>query len=271
MSITSEPLHTCTACGQTGFTAGGLKSHQGNKTCKSRALVKTEPAKAVPALMKEFAQARKYVADIRDFGRRAQHVSLLLGFELNKVKTALGIKAGRPSGKLPHGAEIKSWEDLVTEQTGLSMDTCDRWMKIATGASKSLPILTAPDLLKKPFSALPAARQAEVEKALHKAVDGQTMAQMMINFGVWKEKKLNHPPKATKASAKKRAENAADETLQAAQLIALHEEHINYLGQITLAAAFKVADTERLAAMENALTALHEAVSAELKLRRKAK
>jgi hypothetical protein len=33
----SETLHTCTACGQAGFTARGLKAHEGNKTCKARA------------------------------------------------------------------------------------------------------------------------------------------------------------------------------------------------------------------------------------------
>lgn len=39
----SETLHTCPDCGQTNFTAKGLKAHQGGKTCVKRAaLVTTE-------------------------------------------------------------------------------------------------------------------------------------------------------------------------------------------------------------------------------------
>lgn len=33
----SEKYHTCPQCGQPGFTASGLKAHQGNKTCTRRA------------------------------------------------------------------------------------------------------------------------------------------------------------------------------------------------------------------------------------------
>jgi len=231
-------------------------------------LVKAEPVK-----LKEFDAARTLISDIRDLGQRAQHKSLLLGFELNKLKLSLGVKRGgdRKSGSNPHGAGLIRWEALVEQQTGLSADTCDRWMKIAKGAAKSIPILTSKDVLEKPFRELPEARQAEVVKILHKAVDGQTMHQMMLNFGVWKDKGLKHPPKPTKASAAKRKTNAADETLQAAELIKLTEEHIETLEQITLAAAFKAADTERLAAMENAVDALKQAIADELKTRRKAK
>jgi hypothetical protein len=33
----SEPLYTCPICRQQGFTARGLKTHQGGKTCRRRA------------------------------------------------------------------------------------------------------------------------------------------------------------------------------------------------------------------------------------------
>jgi hypothetical protein len=37
----SESLHTCPDCGQPNFTASGLKTHQGGKTCKARAAAKS--------------------------------------------------------------------------------------------------------------------------------------------------------------------------------------------------------------------------------------
>jgi hypothetical protein len=46
----SETLHTCPDCGQPNFTAQGLKSHKGGKTCLKRAaIVKTEPAGQDPS------------------------------------------------------------------------------------------------------------------------------------------------------------------------------------------------------------------------------
>lgn len=229
---------------------------------------------AAPAKLKEFDVARTLIADIRDLGQRAQHKSLLLGFELNKLKLKLGVKRGGDhcSKKAkPHGAALLPWHDLVEQQTGLSNDTCDRWMKIAHGAAKSLPILMAPDVLKQPFSELPAARQAEVAKILHKAVDGQTMHQMMLSFGAWKDKGLNHPPKATKASAAKRKANADDETLSAAKLIEAAMEDINALHDMHIGEAWKSLDTADLADLDNKLAAYGAAVAAELKSRRKAK
>jgi hypothetical protein len=252
-----------------------------------------------PALMKEFSAARQHVENIREAGRRASHESILLGHELNRLKLELKVGRGGDRKSNPQSAGLIGWEELLEQQTGLSADTCNRCMQLAQGAKKHIPILTAGDVLKTPFNALPEARQAEVSKALEKAADGRSMTQMMFDFGVWKEKKLNHPPKPTKASAAKRNANKNDETLQAAELMALTEEHIETLEQITLAAAFKAADDERLhvaceaslklcsaqteelitrksstsllASMENAVDALKQAIADELKQRRKAK
>lgn len=264
---TKETLHTCKQCGQTGFTASGLRTHQKSKTCKERAkegqLTTTTGA---PALMKEFDQARRYVADIRELGRKAQHLSVLLGFELNKQKAALAVRKGPNK---PHGAVYSgTWEVLVTEQTGLSMDTCDRWMTIAKGAAKSLPILTAKDVLEKPFSALPEPRQNEIIKALHKAVDGQTMHQMMLTFGVWKDKAHKSPPKGTTQSAATRAANAANQTLTAEQLMQQAKDDRDALHDMHIGEAWKHLDTEDLADLENKLTAYTAAVAAEHKARK---
>lgn len=49
--LTTDDLHTCPDCGQTGFSARGLKAHQGNKTCRARA---AEPAPAAEAHIARF-------------------------------------------------------------------------------------------------------------------------------------------------------------------------------------------------------------------------
>ncbi len=229
---------------------------------------------AKPEPLKEFEPARALIADIRELGQRAQHKSLLLGFELNKLKLAIGSKHGgdRKSEKSSsHGDNLIPWDKLVEQQTGLSYPTCQRWMTIAKGAAKSLPILMAPDVLKKPFNELPATRQTEVLKVLNKAADGHTMAELMVNFGIWTYKKPHTPPKPTKASAAKRAANAADEVLTQEELMDLAKDHLIKVEDFTMVAAFKALDTDHLASFENAAKALHEAITAELKERRKAK
>lgn len=268
-----ETLHTCPQCGQAGFTTAGLKSHQGNKTCKARAK-DNQLAKSKPAQMQEFDQARKYVAEIGHLGRKAQHVSLLLGFELNKVKAALGERRGgdrKSADQKPHGAVFDRWEDLVFQQTGLSVDTCTRWMTIAKGASKSLPILTAKDVMEKPFHMLPEKRQEEVSKILNKAVDGRTMHEMMVAFGIWKEKKPHGPPKPTKQSAANRSANADDEVLTQAELMELAKGHAVTIEDITLAGAFKALDTDHLSSFENLASKLLSEITTELKSRKAAK
>lgn len=263
--IEVEVLHDCPACGTQNLTARGLTAHRKSGRCKNAALVKAEPIQ-----MKEFAAARQHVENIREAGRRASHESILLGHELNRLKLELGVKHGGARAST-QSAYLKPWRELIVEQTGLSEDTCDRCMKIAKGAAKSIPILMAPDVLKKPFSELPEARQAEVAKILHKAVDGMSMHQMMLSFGAWKDKGLNHPPKATKKSAANRKANAEDETLSAAQLMEAAKEQRDALHDMHLGEAWKSLDTADLADLDNKLTAYHSAVAEELKARRKAK
>lgn len=229
-------------------------------------LAKTEPDK--PAPMKEFDRARAHIAKIGELGRRAQHEMLLFGLELNKLKKELEPKRGgdqkSEKSKL-HGATLIPWKDLVSQQTGQSYDTCHRWMEIAKGASKSLPILMAKDVLEKPFSALPEARRMEVEKVLNKAVDGQTMHQLMLSFGVWKDKAHKSPPKPTKQSAENRSENASNQTLTAAQFMAQAKDEINVLHDMHIGGSWNYLDEADLADLENKLTAYLADVSAKLK------
>lgn len=261
----TEELHACPDCGQAGFTAKGLKAHRGNKTCQSRALDAAKP-------MKEFDTARRHVESIRELGRRAAHTSILLGHELLRLKAELGIKRGgdMKSGSKPQTAVLIPWQQLVEQQTGLSIDTCDRCMQLAQAAKKHIPLLTANDVMKTPFSALPQARQTEVIRTLEKAADGQSMTQLMFQFGAWKEKKKAAPPKATKETAKKRTNNAADEALQVENLRTAAKEMVDNLG--TYLAAFgeckQVLDLDELAAWENAADAIKAAAAAEIKRRK---
>lgn len=271
ITTTKNTLHTCEICGQGGFSASGLRSHQKTKTCVKRTKEKQLATVGQNEHLPEFDQARRYVSEIRELGRRAQHISLLLGFELNKQKAALGIKRGgdrKSEGSKPHRAVLIPWQQLVYEQTGLSADTCDRWMTIAKGASRHLPILMSKDVLEKPFIELPEQRQQEVLKVLHKAVDGQTMHQMMTGFGVWKDKDIKTPPKATKESAANRNANANSQTFTAEQLQQQAKDDINTLADMHLNGGWQHLDDADLSDLENKLTAYLTDISGLIKNRK---
>lgn len=262
---TKETLHTCPKCSQGGFTASGLRTHQKSKTCKERAK-EGQLTTGKPTMMREFDAARRHASNIREYGRRAAHESILLGLELRRLKLDLGVRKGPNK---PHVAVYSgTWQDLVEQQTGLSIDTCDRCMHLAIAASKHVRILTSKDVLETPFNALPEKRQEEVIKTLEKAVDGQTMHQMMLHFGAWKDKTHKAPPKATKESAKNRTDNANNQTLTAEQLMEQAKEDINTLNDMYIGEAWKALDTADLADLENKLTAYTAAVAAEHKARK---
>jgi len=235
----------------------------------SKKMISTTPGPdKVGKPLAEFDAARGHVAAIREAGRRASHESLLLGVELNRLKLALGVKRGGDRAN-PQSAGLLPWEKLIEQQTNLSADTCQRCMQLASAAKKHIPILTAGDVLEQPFSELPAARQAQITKALLTAADGRSMTQLMLAFGAWKQKKTNNPPTATTASAAKRTANKHDQTLQLGLLIELSEEHLRMVQDITLAGAYKAMETGRLAHFENTASELVAALSAELTGRRK--
>ncbi|WP_395735145.1 hypothetical protein [Prosthecobacter sp.] len=157
---------------------------------------------------------------------------------------------------------------LVKAETLHTCPKCSQPGFTAAGAAKSLPILMAKDVLEKPFNALPEARKQEVEKILHKAVDGQTMHEMMIRFGVWKDKAHKSPPKPTKKSAENRNENANNETLTAEQLMQQAKDDRDALHDMHIGGAWKNLDDADLADLENKLTAYTAAVAAEHKKRK---
>lgn len=111
-------------------------------------------------------------------------------------------------------------------------------------------------------------RMQRMQLELFEWVNGTSQKSWLDKF---MPRKLNHPPKPTAESAAKRTANKNDETLQAKLLMDLTEEHIQQIQDIALAGAYRSADTERLAAMENAVDALGVEIAKELTQRRKAK
>jgi len=227
--------------------------------------IKGEPIKA-------FDTARKHVANIIEHGRRATHESILLGHELLRLKGELGIKAGRPSEKLPQSAVIIPWADMVEGQTGLSIDTCDRCMKLAEACKKNIPILTQADVLNKPFTALPEARQKEVVKALEKAADGRSMSQMMLDFGAWKEKKAKAPPaggKSAKNDFKGGAHNRGDD-LDPAVLRSTALENMTSIRDMRQGGTWQHLNDDELSAQHNQLEGWLHDIALLIKTRRDA-
>lgn len=213
-----------------------------------------------------FTTARAHALELHNLGRRVNHISILLGVELNRVHTELGIGRGGDKAKCKNST-LPPWKDLVTAHTGLSYETCNNLMRLAAEGKKHIPILMSQDLLETPFSALPEARQAEVKKAISKIADGGTMHQLMLDFGVITPKKLNHPPKGGKSDknnfkggAATRAENAANQT-DATLAEAKHQLALEHLkGEMGIIAmqesnAWMCLDDTELIALDNALDA----------------
>lgn len=136
---------------------------------------------------------RSLVGELRELGRRASHISLLIGAELLRLKAELKVTQGGNRRSKPQTA-VLNWETIVTEETGLSMDTCQRCMKLAVEARRRHPDLLDADLLDTSFAALPAPRQDELLTHLRQVADGRTMSQMWFDFGLCKNGPQPPPP-----------------------------------------------------------------------------
>lgn len=246
-------------------------------------VVPPESSAALVDLSAMFAPARAHVAELRELGRRANHVSILLGAELNRLKKELGVQRGGDRAK-PQNAALPPWKDIVEAQTGLSIDTCDRLMKLAEAGKKHIPVLTAADVVEKPFAALPEARQVEVKKAIAKVADAGTMHQLMLDFGVIPPpKKVNLPPPGGKSPkndfkggadtrAKATAEGGATAKIEHLRELARDEHLHGGAGVISMreGGAWKYLEDADLVALENALQAWAADVGALIKERKEA-
>lgn len=226
-----------------------------------------------------FAPARAYVAEIVQLGRRANHLSVLLGHELNRVKKELGERrGGNRSKQSTQPANFAPWEQMVVKETGLSYDTCNRCMKLAEAGKKFIPLLGAEDVISTPFLQLPEARQKEVTKAIQKVVDLQTMTQLMLDFGVAKPKKSNMPPKGGKSAknefkggAANRDQEESDGASYESRQILARDEHLNgEAGVIAMrdGEAWRCLEDADLAALDNALDLWRTAIAAEANTRK---
>lgn len=167
---------------------------------KQTQLIKTTVLPPEPPKLKEWDGVRSTIAIIQRLGQCLGLQMILLGHKLNQLKASQGVKHGGDHKSSLHRANLGiPWEELVAQQTGYSYATCHRAMQLAAGAKKHIPLLTAKDVAEKDFGKLPLARQNEVVKTLSKAVDGCTLAELMFEFGIWKAKNKNTPPRRVPA------------------------------------------------------------------------
>lgn len=220
-----------------------------------------------------FSTTRQYAQELHALGRRVNHISILLGAELLRVKTVLNIGRGGDRKSKPQNAGLK-WEEIVKQQTGLSADTCDRLMKLAEAGKRFIPVLTDPDVVEKPFSDLPEDRQKAIRQAIAKVSDGSTMQQLMLDFGVVKAKKPNLPPKGGKSAKNKfQGGNAAGDSesepeSEASMAEVLKETALDHLnGETGIIAmrdggAWQHLEDEDLWALDNALDGWRQLIKA---------
>lgn len=149
-----------------------------------------------------WAAARSLVDELRALGRRAGHVTLLLGAELLRLRDALGIQRGGNRRSKTQNASLK-WKETCAAETGLSYDTCERAMKLAQAARREVPELLEWSESGAAFESLPAARQESLLAGLRQVADGKTMAQMWFEFGLCRNGPTA-PPKPTRESARQR-------------------------------------------------------------------
>jgi hypothetical protein len=112
----SETLHTCPDCGQPNFSASGLKSHQGGKTCKARAAAKSSDVVTLIEGYDAAAEAEyglsKPKASLE--GEAAACVSRFLAFHETVKGNVLAVKLAKFFG----GIEVQTLCDLHAEIYG---------------------------------------------------------------------------------------------------------------------------------------------------------
>lgn len=112
----SETLHTCPDCGQPNFTASGLKTHQGGKTCQKRAAAKSSDVGKLiegyeAAAEKEYGLSQPK-ASLE--GEAAACVSRFLAFHETVKGNVLAVKLAKFFG----GIEVQTLCDLHAEIYG---------------------------------------------------------------------------------------------------------------------------------------------------------
>lgn len=141
-------------------------------------------------LVAGWEKARGLVDELRSLGRRAGHVTILLGAELLRLKESVGASHGGSRRSSTQNANLK-WTEQCEAETGLSYDTCQRAMALAKAAQSQVPELLM--LNEGEFLALAAPLQQQIMEKLRAISDGKTMSQMWFEFGLCKNGRTTPP------------------------------------------------------------------------------
>jgi hypothetical protein len=163
-----EKTHTHLATAAIGFAPlsaeAALKGLKESAARKNQSLVpaKAESAKLVKLDLKPLTA---YAKNIAHHGAFVLAYKIAAGLELNRLKDAYQIHAGRPV----KGQEVYRWANLVWDATGKSEDTASRWMDLAAEYTAATPALQ---------KLLGCRDGGKVLKFLQKATEGQTESQL---------------------------------------------------------------------------------------------
>ena len=152
------------------------------------------PATEINGTTDPWSKVREYANLANKFAHASLAAQVMAGFELAELKKQNGIRSGRPA-KLPHDVVIKSWEELVKENCGISDETARRWIEMADGIrarwKKLAPEAILKELMATPISEWDDSDIKVVEEALYKATDGATQLEFMRELGLAKQKPGN--------------------------------------------------------------------------------
>lgn len=294
----TETLHTCPDCGQSGFSARGLKAHQGNATCQKRAGKAAEleviPPKssrkakaesgATLAVMPQVAPletslqpstaeglAESIKADIARYertSREAAFIALRIGLRL------VWVRDNQPYGTLAQfiGAHFENKAERTLRRYISCTDTflqeagmLDKKTHRLTGKAWSA---TAP-IVEEQLDLFtdPAAKHDGAMKKLIKWVGERGLADIYKELEE-RRKEGRPPPKPTKDSAANRLANQQDEVLQA-QLMQKHAaEQLAELETMLHGESWKVSPPEDLAHWETTTRKLLDSIIATIAARK---
>lgn len=130
----------------------------------------------------KFIHARQLQRQIKMHLVAGSGLMVLLGIELKRLKKNLGETRGR---KNPSASGI-SWGDLVKRELGITDDTATKYMLMAEGSKKRIPIIQELEekLLTAPLASLTEKEQREITEAVQNLTDGKTAKEVMQELGI---------------------------------------------------------------------------------------
>lgn len=194
----SDTLHTCPACGQTGFTPRGLSAHRGNKTCQARAITTKSVTTLTPAATEDTlmgeqltTQYRRAVGGMQEvviFG--AMMIKLRDKFpEITKKGPAAKSKSTRGlTPDEPAPITLEGW--LATYAPEVKKASAYRFLHVTESVAesykeivgaKTAKLISLPDLVTLPVADLPKGCEAK-QMALFDFVNGTSQRSWLDMF-----------------------------------------------------------------------------------------